>query len=94
MGLARSYTDPCLYYKWVEGGSVMMMSWIDDNAVGKEHDMLDLKELLKQQLVCDDCGPMNEYTGCTIETCKLGGTKFLQNVLLQSYNDEFDIKNL
>jgi hypothetical protein len=43
MGLKRSTADPCLYYKWVEGRLVMMMSWIDDNAiVGKESDVMDL----------------------------------------------------
>jgi hypothetical protein len=32
--------------------------------------------------------------GCTIEKCKSGGIKFLQKVLLQSYKDEFDNKDL
>jgi len=95
MGLLRSHADPCLYYKWVEGWLGMMMSWIDDNAIiGKEQDVFDLKQLLMQQFECDDCGPMNEYVGCTIEKCKSGGIKFLQKVLLQSYDDEFNIKGL
>ncbi len=33
MGLKQSTVDPCLYYKWVDGGLFMMMSWIDDNDV-------------------------------------------------------------
>ncbi len=95
MGLMWSHADPCLYFKWVEGQVVMMMSWIDNNAiVGKEQDVLDLKKLLMRQFECDDCGPMNEYLGWTIEKCKSGGIKFLQKVLLQSYKDEFDIKGL
>jgi hypothetical protein len=73
----------------------MMMSWIDNNAiVGQESDVLDLKKELMKQFKCEDCGPMNEYIGCAIETRKSGGIKFLQKVLLQSYRDEFDIKNL
>jgi hypothetical protein len=36
---------------------------------------------------------MVEYVGCTIEKCKSGGIKFIQKVLLQSYRDEFDIKD-
>jgi hypothetical protein len=52
-----------------------------------------MKELMKQ-FECDNCGPMNEYVGCTIGTRKSEGIKFLQKVLLQSYRDEFDIKNL
>jgi hypothetical protein len=47
-----------------------------------------------KQFECDDCGPMDEYVGCTIEKCESGGIKFLQRVLLQSYWDEFDIKGL
>ena len=71
----------------------MMISWIDENAiVGKEQDVFNLKQLLMQQFECDDCSPMNEYIGCTIENCQSGGIKFLQKVLLQSYDDEFDIK--
>ncbi len=92
MGLAQSNTDPCLYFKWVEGKIVMMMSWINDNAiVGQDSDVLNLKRELMKQFECNDCGPMNEYMGCTIEKCKSGGIKFLQKVLLQSYRDEFDI---
>jgi hypothetical protein len=47
-----------------------------------------------KQFKCDNCGPMNEYIGCTIEKRKSGGIKFLQKVLLQSYRDQFDIKDL
>jgi hypothetical protein len=33
MGLKQSTADPYLYYKWVDGWLVMMMSWINDNAI-------------------------------------------------------------
>jgi hypothetical protein len=56
--------------------------------------VLDLKNELKKQFECNDCGPMVHYVGCTIEKCKSGGIKFLQKVLLQSYRNEFDIKDL
>ncbi len=73
----------------------MMMSWIDDNAiVGKESDVMDLKKALMDQFECEDCGPMDEYVGCSIEKLDTGGIKFRQKVLLQSYRDEFDIENL
>jgi hypothetical protein len=95
MGLTQSNADPCLYFKWVYGRIVMMMSWIEDNAIiGQESDVLNLKNELKKQFECNDCGTMVEYVGCTIEKCKSGGIKFLQKVLLQSYRDEFDIKDL
>jgi hypothetical protein len=37
MGLKQSTSNPCLYYKWVEGQLVMMMSWIDDTIVRLNH---------------------------------------------------------
>jgi hypothetical protein len=81
--------------KGVDGRIVMMMSWIYDNAIiGQESDVLDLKNELKKQFECDDCRPMVEYVGCTIEKCKSEGIKFLQKALLQSYRDEFDIQDL
>ena len=95
MGLKRSTADPCLYFKWVNGRLVMMMSWIDDNAiVGQESDIMELKKDLMNQFECEDCGPMDEYVGCTIEKLNTGGIKFRQKVLLQSYRDEFDILKL
>ncbi len=58
MGLKRSTVDLCLYYTWVEGRLVMMMSRIDGNAiVGKESDIMDLKKALIGQFKCKDCGP-------------------------------------
>jgi hypothetical protein len=94
-GIARSSVDPCLYYKWKDNRLVMMLLWIDDNAiVGYEKDMLDLKKELMIQFECDDCGKMDEYIGCMIEKLDSGGIKFLQKVLVQSFNDEFDIADL
>jgi len=50
MGLKRSTADPCLYYKWVNGRLVMMMSWIDDNAIiRQENDVMELKKALMNQ---------------------------------------------
>jgi hypothetical protein len=87
--------DPCLYYKWVNGRLVMMMSWIDNIAIiGQESNVMDLKKALMNQFKCKDCGPMDEYVGCTIEKLETGGIKYHQKVLLQSYRDEFDIGNL
>ncbi len=95
MGLKQSTANPCLYYKWVNRLLVMMMSWIDDNAiVGQESDVIDLKKTLINQFECKECGPMDEYVGCTIEKLETGGIKLWQKVLLQSYRDEFDIGNM
>jgi hypothetical protein len=68
VGTTQSNADPCLFIEWVEGRLVMMMSWINNNAiVGQESDMLDLKKELIKQFECDVCGPMNEYVGCTLD---------------------------
>jgi hypothetical protein len=81
MGLKQSTADPCIYYRWVEGQLVMMMSWIDDNAiVGQESKVMHLKKALMNQLKCEDCGPMDEYVCCTIEKLESGGIKFWQKV--------------
>jgi hypothetical protein len=48
IGLMQSNADPCLFFKWVEGRIVMMMSWIDNNAIiRQESDVLDLKNELE-----------------------------------------------
>jgi hypothetical protein len=68
MGLTRSSGDPCLYYKWKDGRLVMMLSWIDNNAiVGYKKYMLDLKQDLMKQFDCDNCGKMDKYVGYTIK---------------------------
>ncbi len=64
----------------------MMMSWIVNNAivgnnngiVGKESDVMDLKKALMKIFKCNNCGPMDEYDGCTIEKLETGGIKFWQ----------------
>ena len=77
MGLKRSTADPSLYYKWVDRQVIMMMSWIDDNAIaGQECDIIEFKKALIIQFKCKDCGPMEEYVGCTIEKFKTGRVKF------------------
>jgi hypothetical protein len=56
--------------------------------------VLDLKQDLMKQFNCDGCGKMDKYVGCTIKKPESGGIKFLQKVLVQSFNNEFDIKSL
>jgi hypothetical protein len=53
MGLMCSSADPCLYYKWSNGRLVMVLSWIDDNAiVGCKKYVLNLKQdLMKHSTV-------------------------------------------
>ncbi len=58
---------------------------------GQERDVMELKKDLMNQFECEDCGPMDEYVGCTIEKLETGGVKFQQK---QSYRDEFDIPKM
>jgi hypothetical protein len=39
---------------------------------------------------CKDCGDIEEYVGCKIVRTK-NSLKFTQPVLMQSYNDEFEL---
>ncbi len=33
MVIVQSTIDPCLYHQWGEDGSVLIVSWIDDNLI-------------------------------------------------------------
>jgi hypothetical protein len=60
----------------------------------EKSNVMDLKKALMNQFEWKDCGPMDEYVGCTIEKLETGGIKFWQKVLLQSYRDEFNIRSM
>ena len=95
MGFSRSNSDPALYYKWTEKGLNVWISWVDDLlTIGPKEDVIKNKEELMKRFECDDIGKLNEYVGCKIdineeERCM----KITQPVLLQSYEDEFDLMN-
>ena len=72
-----------------------MLSWFDDNTiVGFEKDVLNVKQNLMNQFDCEDCGPMDEYVGCTIQKLETGEIKFLQKLLVQSFSGKIDIGNI
>jgi hypothetical protein len=45
---------------------------------------------MKSRFECDDLGELNEYVGCKIDRNE-DYVKFTQPVLIQSYEDEFDL---
>ena len=93
MGFRRSSGDPCLYHKTNSSGHILIISWIDDLLiVGSETDIAVTKEQLKKRFDCDDIGPLKEYVGCKIERTS-DRIKITQPVLIQSFEDEFDIEN-
>ena len=68
------------------------MSWIDDNLiVGSQEAVVHIKEELVQGFDCNDCGEMDEYVGNKIEKLPSGGIKFTQNVIIQSFCNEFKL---
>ena len=92
MQMKRSKADPCLYYQWNALGLVMIVSWIDDNLIiGNGANMKNIKHELMERFDCEDCGVFDELLGCKITSLESGRVKFTQDVLLQSFKDEFDI---
>ena len=93
MGFRRSNGDPAVYYKWTNKGLNVWVSWIDDLlAIGPREDVLKNKEELKSRFECEDIGELKEYIGCKIDINRNERTmKITQPVLLQSYEDEFEL---
>ncbi len=90
IGLKQSSANPCLYYKWVDGRLVIMISWIDENMIlGPSNLVMQLKKDLMQQFDCDNCRCLEEYVGNKIEYVGNDAILFFQTVLMQSYSNEF-----
>ncbi len=90
IGLKQSSANPCLYYTWVDGRLVIMVSWINDNMIlGPSNLVMQLQKDLIQQFDCDDCGRLEEYVGKKIEYVDNDVIRFVQTVLMQSYSNEF-----
>ncbi len=89
--MKRSTTDPCLYYDWTDLGLVIILSWIDNILiVGSKQAVAMTKHKMMSRFECKDCGELDEYVGCCL-TRKKGEIKFTQDVLIQSFEDKFDL---
>ena len=95
MGTQRSHADPCLYYACTEDGLVIWVSWIENClVVGSHKAVAKAKRAMMERFECEDVGNIVEYVGCKIDIDREKQTlKFTQPVLLQSYEDEFDLPN-
>jgi hypothetical protein len=93
MKYIRSKADPCLHFKWTETGLIIWISWVDDFLVcGNVKDVLEAKAMMGQIFDCEDAGIMNEYVGCKItRDLDEPSLRMTQPVLLQSFEDEFDL---
>jgi hypothetical protein len=69
------------------------ISWVDDCLkAGNKQDVLESKKKIMESLACDDQGEMEEYIGCKVErNDEEGYIRFTQPVMLQSFEDEFDM---
>ena len=94
MNFRKSKIDPCLYFKWIDGlGLCLWLSWIDDCLnLGKEQAVNESKNEMMKRFDCEDIGELKEYVGCKIDIDRTDRSlKITQPVLLQSYEDEFDL---
>jgi hypothetical protein len=70
---------------------VVWLSWIDDCLVAGDKRAIEAaNEQMKSRFECDDLGELNEYVGCKIDRDE-DYIKFTQPVLIQSYEDEFEL---
>ena len=95
VGLVRSKADPCVYYRWTDKGLNIWASWVDDLlSCGHKDDVVEGREAIKESFDLDEVGELQEYVGCKIEYNKEEGwLKMTQPVLIQSFEDEFELPN-
>jgi hypothetical protein len=94
MGCNRSKADPCLFFKWTAIGLVLWVTWVDDCLVcGNKEAVMEAKKDLMSRFDCDEVGELTEYIGCKVERGD-GYLRLTQPVLLQSFEDEFEIPNM
>ena len=87
----HSKADPCLFYKWTKSGLVSWVTWVDDCLVcGKKEGVLAAKKQLMDRFDCDEIGELMEYIRCKIDKGDRW-MKLTQPVLLQSFEDEFEL---
>ena len=89
----RSNADACMYYRWSPRGLTMCISWVDDVLIcGPKSDVAAAKKDFGRHFECDEQGELKEYIGCKIDRDKeQRSIKFTQPVMLQSFEDEFNL---
>ena len=90
----KSEADPCLYFKWTLTGLIIWFTWVDDCVTCGNKDAVEIeRDKLKGIFDCEDLGEMKEYIGCKVERDdEKRSIKVTQPVLMQSFNDEFNVK--
>jgi hypothetical protein len=91
--LKRSKADPCVYYRWTDNGLNIWASWVDNLlSCGSNKDVKEGRQAIKKHFDIDKIGELNEYVGCKVEyNREEGWLRLTQPVLIQSFQDEFDL---
>ena len=59
-----SKADPCLYYGWINGESVVFVAWVDDVMVlGPPNLVEQVQHDLEKAFTCKCDGTLTEYVG-------------------------------
>jgi hypothetical protein len=94
MTFEHSKVDPCLFFKWTVHGLVLWVTWVNDCLVcGKKEGVLAAKKQLMERFDCDEVGKLTEYISRRVERGD-GIMKLTQPVLLQSFEDVFDLPDM
>jgi hypothetical protein len=93
MKCTRNKADSCLCFAWTTLGIIIWLSWVDDCLIcGNKEGVEKAKKQMMDRFDCDEVGELKEYVGCKIDRdLTEGWVKLTQPVLLQSYDDEFDL---
>ena len=90
----RSKADPCLYYIYIDGRLVVLVSWVDDIMIlGHPSDVESVEKDFNKLFECTCEGHLTEYVGSKIDIKRkpdgLATVKFTQPVLVQKLKDEY-----
>ena len=93
MGFTRSKADACLQFMWTTAGLLIWITWVDDClCIGPKEEVLKAKSKLSEFFDTEECGTLEEYIGMKVEWNQGNKSlKLTQPVLLQSFQDEFDL---
>ena len=95
MDMEKSWADPCMYYKETVNALVVWISWMDDClCVGLNVEVQKARTYILARFECDDTGELKEYLGYKSDRHMndMGQNKLIQTVLLQIFEDEFEIE--
>ena len=93
MKCEKSKADLSLYFKMMDNGLLLWLSWIDEClCVGNPVEVAKTREEILSKFEREDVREVKEYLGCKIDrNWEDRQVRLTHPVLLQSYKDEFDL---